>query len=180
MRLTKGNQLQQLYNKERPMQEFCMISRGCSKPAWWKFQMKSPDWLIKDFQNIKVSFSLESVKRHSEDQVSVQACIDEWAENEEGNPVLFYKFQGQECRSNLNFAKVIQNPYQKEIPQMFAHKGICVDSTHGTTGYDFLLTSLVCIGWIWWRHPSSMVAFQPWRIHMLHVQFFQTIVKKNG
>ena len=85
------------------------------------------------------------MKRHSEDQVSVQACIDEWAENEEGNPVLFYKFQGQECPSSLNFAKVIQNPYQKEIPQMFAHKGICVDSTHGTTGYDFLLTSLVVL-----------------------------------
>ena len=29
------------------------------------------------------------------------------------------------------------------MAQKFASKGVCIDSTHGTTGYDFLLTTVM-------------------------------------
>ena len=52
-----------------------------------------------------------------------------WTKSE-GNPVLFYKFQGQECSQEFDLAKddfamVIQNPFQKQMAQKFAHKGMC-------------------------------------------------------
>ena len=42
-----------------------------------------------------------------------------------------------------DFFIVIQTPFQKAMAQKFASKGVCVDSTHGTTGYDFLLTTVM-------------------------------------
>ncbi len=135
----------------------------------------------RDLLNIKASFALDNVKRHPEDQVSVQAWIDEWA-GSEGNPVLFCKFQGQECSGEYNltkddFAIVIQNPFQKQMAQKFAHRGICVDSTHGTTGYDFLLTSIVVldefgqgipVAWLLSNHED-----------FTHMCLFFEMVKKN-
>ena len=63
----------------------------------------------KDLQNIKASFGLNNVKRHQEDQVSVQAWIDEWTKSE-GNPVLFYKFQGQECSQEFDLSSGVSKP----------------------------------------------------------------------
>ena len=40
---------------------------------------------------------------------------------------------------------VLQSTFQKEIAPKFARNGICIDATHGTPGYDFLLTSVVVI-----------------------------------
>ena len=41
-----------------------------------------------------------------------------------------------------DFMTVLQSPVQKGMLQQFAWKGVCVDSTHRTTGYDFNLTTL--------------------------------------
>ena len=81
--------------------------------------------------------------------MSRQAMLEEW-NNSEKNPVQFCKFQGQDSEDEFNLAKenfaiVIQNPFQRMMAQTFAHKGVCVDSTHGTTAYDFLLTSVVVL-----------------------------------
>ena len=48
------------------------------------------------------------------------------------------------CRQPLtkdDFMNVLQSPFQKEM----ALNGVCIDARHGTTGYDFLLTSVVVI-----------------------------------
>jgi hypothetical protein len=74
----------------------------------------------------------------------------EW-EQSESNPVLFYKLQGQDYMDDedLNltrdFIVILQSPFQKTLAQKFAHKGVCCDATHGTTGYDFKLTTLLVI-----------------------------------
>jgi hypothetical protein len=40
---------------------------------------------------------------------------------------------------------VLQSPFQKVMAQKLASKGVCVDTTHGTTGYNFLLTSILVV-----------------------------------
>ena len=103
----------------------------------------------KDLDNIKRSFGLSDNQRHSDDQASVRAWVEEWSSSEV-NPILFSKFQGDKSPEGSNLTKddfliIIQNPFQRQMAQKFANNGICVDATHGTTGYDFLLTSLVVL-----------------------------------
>ena len=119
----------------------------------------------KDLPNIETAFGISNVQRHPNDQCSVKAQVQEWSSSE-SNPILFTKFQGVEAPEGYSLTKddfliVIQTPFQKIMAQKFAHKGICVDSTHGTTGYDFLLTSVVVldefvegvpIGWLLSNH----------------------------
>ena len=95
------------------------------------------------------SFCLSKVQRHSNDQVSEKTWSEEW-KNTESNPDLFYKFQGEELPVDIDLLKedvamVRQTPFQKAMAQKFSHNGICLDSTHGTTQYDLLLTSLLVL-----------------------------------
>ena len=102
----------------------------------------------KDLQNISSSFGIESARKHTNDQQSVHAWITEW-EQSESNPVLFYKLQGHDyTEEDLNlttddFIVILQSPFQKTLAKKFAHKGVCCDATHGTTAYDFKLTTLL-------------------------------------
>lgn len=96
--------------------------------------------------------------------------------------MLFCKFQGQdlECEFSLakeDFALVIQNPFQKTMAQKFVHKGISVDLTHGTTSYDFTLSSIavvdefgegVPIAWLLCNHEN-----------FTHKCLFFSILKEN-
>ncbi len=68
------------------------------------------------------------------------------------NPVLFYEGQGQtpskECEqlSANDFAVGIQTPLQADMLMQFSFESVvCVDSTHGTNGYDFNLVTLVVV-----------------------------------
>ena len=40
---------------------------------------------------------------------------------------------------------VVQSDVQRAIAQKFSANGLCCDSTHGTTAYDFYLTTLLCV-----------------------------------
>ena len=40
---------------------------------------------------------------------------------------------------------IIQKPMQKHMAEKFISNGLCIDSTHGTTGYDFYLTTMLII-----------------------------------
>ena len=44
---------------------------------------------------------------------------------------------------NEEFITIIQTPFQKATDQQFSSKGVRIGSTHSTTGYDFLLTTLM-------------------------------------
>ena len=103
----------------------------------------------KDLDNIMKSFGINEVQKHPDDQESVWAWVEDWS-NSENNPVLFQKYQGEPPPDWYNlttddFMIVLQSPFQKEMAHKFARNGICIDTTHGTTGYDFLLTSVVVI-----------------------------------
>ena len=38
---------------------------------------------------------------------------------------------------------IIQTEAQKKLLQRFGNDGVCADATHGTTGYDFLLSTIL-------------------------------------
>ena len=65
--------------------------------------------------------------------------IEEWSESEY-SPVLFFKLQGQPDSENRlekdNFMLIIQIGAQKHQMGQFGGKGICSDTTPGTTGCD--------------------------------------------
>lgn len=105
----------------------------------------------KDLHNISCSFGLQGARRHANDQQSVHSWITEWKQSD-NNPVLFHKLQGQEYSdeedlnlTNDDFMVILQSHFQKTLAQKFAHKGVCCDATHGTTAYDFKLTTLLVI-----------------------------------
>jgi hypothetical protein len=74
--------------------------------------------------------------------------VKEMAKKETESPVLFYKKQGQIIAEIVglgenDFALVIQTPLYRQ--KCGNNKVICVDATHGTTAYDFLLISLIVV-----------------------------------
>lgn len=52
------------------------------------------------------------------------------------SPIIYYL-----PKTTHEFFIVMQSPFQKRMLQHFSHNGVCMDSTHGTTGYDFLLNT---------------------------------------
>jgi len=66
----------------------------------------------------------------------------------EKSPVTYFKMQGCEKEGPLligNFMIVIMTPYQIDVLSKYATHRICVDSTHGTTSYNFQLTTLLVV-----------------------------------
>ena len=63
----------------------------------------------------------------------------------EYNSILVFKPQGEDGNEDTNelkkdeFFLAIQTEFQKDALLKFGPKVICVDSTHGTNIYDFLL-----------------------------------------
>lgn len=61
----------------------------------------------------------------------------------------FYKMQGEESAGQPlqleDIIIVVKSPMQKTILQQFGSKGVYIDSTRGTTGYDSNLTTLMVI-----------------------------------
>ena len=103
----------------------------------------------KDINNIQQAYGLKDVQRHANDQESVLAWIEEFQSSPETNPILFYKMQGEENEEHPpqkeDFMIIVQRPIQKTMLQKFGAKGVCIDSTHRTTGYDFYLTTLMVV-----------------------------------
>lgn len=101
-----------------------------------------------DLRNIKKEFSLEShIKFHANDATSVYVWTELMKKLGEDSPVLYYKPQDSE---NILFKKedfilIIMTSFQATLFKKFGCEKVCVDSTHGTNGYDFLLTSVVIV-----------------------------------
>ena len=87
-------------------------------------------------------------KAYSDDADSVLYWVQEM-QCEEFNPVLFFKPQGQKSDFNgveeKDFLLALQTQFQKEMFEKHVQKLICVDSTHGTTAYDFQLVTVLVI-----------------------------------
>ena len=103
-----------------------------------------------DLRNISVQFIINQVRRHEDDQTSVLSWIKEWEGKPDRNPVSYYKLQGsidegEHRLAEEDFIIVIQTKSQKAFMKQFASNGVCCDTTHGTTGYDFKLATLIVL-----------------------------------
>ena len=73
--------------------------------------------------------------------------------SQEGNPIILYKQQGEpqppECNylCQKDFVLALQTPLQANNMMKKHANGrvICIDSTHGTNGYDFTLISVLIV-----------------------------------
>lgn len=106
----------------------------------------------KDMHNIETSFNLVRSQKHKDDATSIDCWVKEMKENEATNPVIFYKPQGypqgEDCDdfSDDDFAICIQTPFQATLMKKLGdEKIICIDSTFGTTGYNFSLVTVIVV-----------------------------------
>lgn len=105
-----------------------------------------------DIHNIEKQFCVDGVQKHPNDSQSVNAWVQE-LHCSEYSPVLLYKMQGVEdmaigknsAFSRDDFALCIQTKFQCDMLSMFGNKAICIDSTHCTNQYDFLLNTIMVI-----------------------------------
>ena len=100
-----------------------------------------------DIRNIKTQYNVDSISRHKDDPISVNAWVEE-VTSLPYNPVLHYKPQGApepDCRlAETDFLLVIQTEFQRYMFSKFGNNALCMDSTHGTNAYDFnLMTAIV-------------------------------------
>ncbi|XP_070212709.1 uncharacterized protein [Littorina saxatilis] len=81
--------------------------------------------------------------------MSTHLWVDQLAATETDNPIIYYNPQGQtkdtDTLQENNFLLCIQTQFQREKMNRHTHKMVCIDSTHKTTQYDFLLVTLLVI-----------------------------------
>jgi hypothetical protein len=101
-----------------------------------------------DIANIATSYNLKKeFMYHSNDKISV----DMWVKKVSGpdSPVIYYKSQGEISKDgpleNDDFLLVLMNSAQGEIFKKFGNNIVCMDSTHGTNAYNFLLSTILII-----------------------------------
>ena len=101
----------------------------------------------KYIQNVERLFSLKSIQKHSDDATSTMLWVKE-IEKSDINPVLLYKPQGatsHQTLDNNDFVLCQQTNLQGIVMKEFGNNIICIDSTHKTTGYDFVLVTILVI-----------------------------------
>lgn len=91
-----------------------------------------------DLANLQRAYTLKNVL----------SWIGEW-EGEMGHqsPVLYCKFLGEDAKGEHvlpsdNFSLVVQTLFHSEMLKKLAKNEVCCDSTHGTNGCDFPLTTI--------------------------------------
>ena len=105
---------------------------------------------LQDIQNICRQYNIDGIQRHSSDHQSVKIWIEEMS-SQIYNPVLLHKVQGEEpCIEMENLKKedmllVIQTEFQRDMMVKFGNNIVCLDATHGTTMYDFLLITAIIV-----------------------------------
>ena len=96
-----------------------------------------------DLHNIKSQYNMDGIMRHKNDLISVMSWVQEMS-SLDYNPVLDFQPQGVGSCTD-DFLIVIQTLFQRDLLKLFGSNAVCIDSTHGTTAYDFNLTSILII-----------------------------------
>ncbi|XP_064465459.1 uncharacterized protein LOC135377038 [Ornithodoros turicata] len=110
-----------------------------------------------DLHNIMRDFKITyNEKLHENDYVSVALWVAKM-KAEHHNPVPFFKQQNEqddpavlnrtqgELLDERYFLLVIMTPPQCQLLTALGTDRICIDGTHGTTGFDFELVTLLCV-----------------------------------
>ena len=105
----------------------------------------------KDIANIERTYGLKGMQRHRDNATSVDIWVEEM-KHRDINPVILYKQQGasqpEECDDlcDHDFVLAIQTPLETDMMRTLCNgRVVCVDTTHGTNGYDFTLITVVVV-----------------------------------
>ncbi|XP_076436126.1 uncharacterized protein LOC143275736 [Babylonia areolata] len=100
----------------------------------------------KDILNIKKQFKISRARRDEDDAKSVYLWVEALKQSSD-NPIIFYKRAGDthDSLENEDFLLCIQNDFQRNIMLKYAKNIVCIDSTHGTTQYTYLLTTVLVL-----------------------------------
>lgn len=100
-----------------------------------------------DIRNVLHQYNICGVQRHANDHTSVCAWVEELRSTQEFDPVLLFKQQGDdhEKLGKEDFLLCIQTEFQHEMLKKFGHKVVCMDATHSTNSYEFLLITVLVV-----------------------------------
>lgn len=107
----------------------------------WHIQGREHLMSKQDIRNIGTQYCVDGVQRHTNDAVSVQAWVEE-LQNCEYDPILLFKMQDEQ---DDNFILAIQTKFQFEMRIKFGNGTLCIDSTHQTNHYSYLLNTLMTV-----------------------------------
>ena len=124
----------------------------------------------KDIYNIKHQYNISQSQKHKDDGQSVDLWVKQF-EDDENNPIVFYKPQNSQhdTLQDDDFLLCVQTKFQKEMMLKHGSSIICVDSTHGTTQYDFLLISLLVLDDFQEAIPVAWAVTNSERYEILHI-----------
>ena len=135
-----------------------------------------------DVMNIKRQYNIDGIQRHTNDHSSVSAWVKEM-QTLPYNPVLIFKQQGvhndEAGIDEEDFLLGIQTKYQCDMLQLFGNNVICVDATHGTNAYDFLLITVMVIDDYGEGIPVGWAVTSREHKHMLML-YFKSLQAKSG
>ncbi|XP_049529014.1 uncharacterized protein LOC119462611 [Dermacentor silvarum] len=110
-----------------------------------------------DLHNIMRDNNIINHERlHSNDYISVQLWVERM-HAEKDNPVLFFKHQGQPDKADIldrpphdlldekDFMLAIMTEPQQELFKKLGTDRVCIYGTHGTTGFDFQLVTVLVV-----------------------------------
>lgn len=100
-----------------------------------------------DVRNVLNQYNIRGIEKHANDHSSVSAWITELRSPQEFDPILFFKQQGDEAENleKEDFLLCMQTEFQLEMIKAFGNKVICIDATHSTNMYDFLLITVLIV-----------------------------------
>lgn len=89
------------------------------------------------------------MEKHADDATSLAMHIEELRQDGADNPVIFSKFQKEAAVGGLEVDDVMivfQTEMQAEMLKSYGHdKVVCMDATHGTNMYGFLLITILVV-----------------------------------
>ena len=101
-----------------------------------------------DIHNTKRKFDTEGIEKHANDYTSLAMWVEEMKAMD-FNPVIAFKQQGViESDSGLerdDFLLAFQTQIQLDMLKAFGNNVVCMDATHGTNMYNFLLVTVLVV-----------------------------------
>ena len=100
-----------------------------------------------DVRNVLNQYNIRGIEKHPSDHSSVCAWVSELRTSQGFDPIIYFKQQGDEdgTLGKEDFLLCIQTEFQLEMLKEFGHRVICIDATHATNMYDFLLITVLVV-----------------------------------
>ena len=100
-----------------------------------------------DVRNVLNQYNIRGIEKHPSDHSSVCAWVSELRTSQGFDPIIYFKQQGDEdgTLGKEHFLLCIQTEFQLEMLKEFGHRVICIDATHATNMYDFLLITVLVV-----------------------------------